>query len=110
MTGGEHLALILLAGTCGLALGFFFDSTLVAAATYPDAITTAFSIGATVMLVRRKLDNWLYWVVIDLVYVWIYHSTGATLFAVMMLINVGVAGYGFVNWRGEMETNTPAKM
>ena len=101
MTGFQHFALILIAGTCGLALGYFFDSVLVAAATYPDAITTAFSIGATGLLVGRKLENWLYWVVIDAAYVWIYVGTGATLFAAMMVINILVAIYGYLNWRRE---------
>ena len=107
MTIPQHLALILIAGTCGLALGFFFDSTLVAAATYPDAITTAFSVGATVLLVRRKLENWLYWIVIDAAYVWIYVGTGALLFALMMVINIAVAIYGYLNWREETE-RTPS--
>jgi len=95
----HHLALLSVAGTCGLALGHFFATTLQAAATYEDALTTAFSIGATFLLVRRKIENWLYWIVIDAVYVWIYLGQGAILFAAMMVINIFVAGYGYANWR-----------
>ncbi|OAV43295.1 nicotinamide riboside transporter PnuC [Lewinella sp. 4G2] len=102
MTLGQHLFYLSLAGTCGSALGYFFSNTLQAAATYPDALTTAFSVGATFLLVRRKLENWLYWIVIDAVYVWIYLGQGAQLFALMMVINIGVAAYGWVNWRREL--------
>lgn len=107
MSAVQHLALFTVAGTCGLALGYFFDETMQAAATYEDALTTAFSIGTTFLLVRRKLENWLYWIVIDAVYVWIYLNTGALLFALMMVINIGVAIYGFLSWRRTLrETNT----
>ncbi|NJC27121.1 nicotinamide mononucleotide transporter [Lewinella antarctica] len=102
MTMPQHLALIVFAGTGGSALGLFFNTTLQAAATYPDAITTAFSIGATFLLIRRKLENWLYWIVIDAVYVWIYRGQGAHLFALMMVINIMVAAYGFFTWRREL--------
>ena len=106
LTPTGHLLFPLICGTCGLALGYFFDSTLQAAATYPDAITTVFSVGTTFLLVRRKLENWLYWVVIDAVYVWIYLGQNALLFAIMMVINIIVAIYGFSSWRQEWKANT----
>ncbi|SEP87334.1 nicotinamide riboside transporter PnuC [Neolewinella agarilytica] len=101
MSFNEHLFVIGGGLLGGLALGFLFSNTLVAAATYPDAITTVFSIITTFLLISRRLENWLYWIVIDAVYVWIYGSTGAILFALMMLINIGMAVYGYLNWRKE---------
>ncbi len=83
----------------GVLLGYLFSNTLVAAATYPDALTTAFSVSTTFLLIQRRLENWLYWVVIDLAYVGIYLSTEAILFAAM--INVGVAIAGYWSWRKE---------
>jgi len=80
----------------------FVSALFTSVATLPDAITTSFSIITTFLLIGRKLENWLYWIVIDVAYVWIYGSTGAILFAVMMVINVGVASYGFWHWRREM--------
>lgn len=101
MTVWEH-GLTLAGGTFGgLALGYFFSNVMTAAATYPDAITTVFSVITTFLLIGRRLENWLYWVVIDIVYVWIYLGQGAALFALMMIVNVGVAVYGYVNWRRE---------
>ncbi len=102
MSLNEHLLVIGGGLLGGLALGFLFSNTLVAAATYPDAITTVFSVITTFLLIGRRLENWLYWIVIDAVYVWIYGSTGAVLFALMMLINIGMAIYGYLNWRKEL--------
>lgn len=99
MSVKEHLFTILLGVVGGLGLGYFFSNTLEAAATYPDAITTVFSIITTFLLIGRRLENWAYWIVIDAAYVWIYAGTGAILFAAMMIINIGMACYGFVQWR-----------
>lgn len=105
MSAKEHSITILGGLAGGLMLGYFFSNTLVAAATYPDAITTVFSIMTTFLLIGRRLENWLYWIVIDVVYVWIYAGTGAVLFAAMMVINIGMAVYGFIQWRNGQQQN-----
>lgn len=101
MTLKEHAWLIAVCLLAGLLLGYFVSQHFAAAATYPDAITTTFSIGATIMLLRRKVENWLYWIIIDIAYVGIYASRGATLFMLIMLVYVGVAIYGYKSWQKE---------
>jgi len=102
MTTREHILVIGLSSGIGLILGYFVGEYLPAAATYPDALTTSFSIVTTYLLLQRKLENWLYWIVIDLAYVAIYWSRGATLFVFIMIIYVVVAGWGYYNWRKEL--------
>lgn len=99
MTVAEHGWVLLFGLLGGAAMYFFVSGIFTSAATLPDALTTAFSIATTFLLVWRRLENWLYWIVIDVVYVWIYLDTGAVLFALMMVINVGMAVYGYFNWR-----------
>ncbi len=99
MTGREHAYTLLFGLLVGGAMYFLISASFTSAATLPDALTTAFSIATTFLLVWRRLENWLYWVVIDAVYVWIYLSNGAVLFALMMIINIGMAIYGYFNWR-----------
>ena len=99
MTTREHAYVLLFGLFGGWAMYMFVSSIFTSAATLPDALTTAFSIATTFLLVWRRLENWLYWIVIDAVYVWIYFNTGATLFALMMVINIGMAIYGYLNWR-----------
>lgn len=109
MTATEH-GLTLSTGLAGgLALGYFFSNVMTAAATYPDAVTTVFSVITTFLLIGRRLENWLYWIVIDLAYVWIYQGQGAVLFALMMIVNVVIAGYGYLNWRRNLpQSSEPA--
>lgn len=99
----DHILVItgslLAAGVLYIFVSGYFTSV----STVPDAITTAFSVATTFLLVYRRLENWLYWIAIDLVYVWIYFNTGAVLFSLMMVINIGMAVYGYRNWRREMQ-------
>lgn len=99
MTSEEHAWLIGGSLVSGFLLGYFVSQYAEAAATYPDAITTTFSIGATFALLQRRIENWWYWVVIDLAYVGIYGSRGATLFAGLMGLYVVLAIYGYFSWR-----------
>lgn len=99
MTVSEHVYVLLFGLLGGRLMYLFVSGLFTSVATMPDALTTAFSIAATFLLVWRRLENWLYWIVIDAVYVWIYLKTGAVLFALMMVINIGMAIYGYYNWR-----------
>lgn len=99
MTLREHSLTIVVSVSVGLLLGYTVASFMTATATYLDAITTAFSISATFLLIERKLDNWLYWIVIDLAYVYIYANSGAWSFVVLMVLYVIMAGYGYYQWR-----------
>lgn len=103
MTPKAHLWYISVGIVAGGLLGYLFSNTA-AAATYWDAYTTIFSVLATVMLVRRQLENWGYWVIIDLAYAGLYYSRGAVLFALLMIIYTLIAGYAYRTWWRQFET------
>ena len=64
-----------------------------------DAFTTALSITATWLLARKILENWLYWIVVDLVstILYVYKSLypSAILFSVLTILAV----VGYFKWR-----------
>lgn len=99
----KHLQVIVIGVASGLLFGYVFSHTS-AAATYWDAFTTTFSILATVLLIRRRVENWIYWIVIDLAYAGLYYSRGAILFAVLMLIYVVIAAFAYRRWQKLMPT------
>jgi nicotinamide mononucleotide transporter len=99
----DHLVYLVIGILGGGVLGYLFSNTT-AAATYWDAYTTIFSVLATVMLVRRQLENWGYWVLIDLAYAGLYYSRGAMLFAVLMAVYTIIAVYAYRAWKRQFET------
>lgn len=99
MTVREHLWMISLGLVGGLGAGYFLGAYTDAAATYPDAITTVFALFTTYLVITKKIENWLYWIAIDTVYLFIYQSRGAYLFVFIMVIYLIVAMFGWRNWQ-----------
>jgi nicotinamide mononucleotide transporter len=97
-TPRQHLLYLSIGLASGLFFGYAFSHTT-AAATYYDALTTSFSIVATLMLVRRNIENWLYWIVIDIAYAGLYYSRGAMLFALLMITYTVIAFFAYRHWR-----------
>ena len=104
MTAREHLISIILGISMGIGIAWLTKNMFDTAYPYLDAVTTALAIITTVMLVRRKLENWLYWIVIDLVYVYIFIRQDAPLLAGIMGFYAILAIYGFMEWRQKMAT------
>ncbi len=70
-----------------------------AALPYIDAATTVFSLIATYLVTQKILENWLYWIVIDVVCIFVYFHRELYLFSIMFLIYAVVAVIGYNNWR-----------
>jgi nicotinamide mononucleotide transporter len=98
----HHLHVVLIGGLMAFFFGYFFDEYTPAAATYLDAFTTVFSVITTFILVQKKLENWLYWVVVDATYAYLYFSRGAYLFALLMVAYTIIAAFAFFDWRRRM--------
>lgn len=95
----SHLG-ILAAGTIlTLLLGLVFDKYTPTSLPYPDSFITAFSVIATFLTVRKVLENWLYWIVVDALAVFLFAARDALLIAVVMLAYTVIAIFGFTNWR-----------
>ncbi len=94
--------LIVLSGI-GITLPFYFTTKNYTDAALPfsDAFVTAFSLIATFMVTKKILENWIYWIVIDSIAIYIYMNRGLQLTAVLYFIYVIIAVVGFINWRRE---------
>ena len=89
------LALLLLSLMLGGAMQAFTD----AASPFIDAGTTVSALLATWMVARKLLENWLYWIAIDLASIGLYLSRDLKLTAVLFAGYVILAGLGYRTWR-----------
>lgn len=64
-----------------------------------DALITSMSLSAQWLLNRKKLDNWYWWIAVDLVSVPLYWSRGLYLISLLYLVFLGLCVSGFVTWR-----------
>ncbi|MCJ8291681.1 MAG: nicotinamide mononucleotide transporter [Crocinitomicaceae bacterium] len=93
-----HIFNILISGGVAFILGFCFDTFTDQANPYADAFTTVFSLAATFMIIKKILENWIYWIVIDIVSIFLYHERGYSLSAVLYFVFTILAVIGFVAW------------
>lgn len=103
MSRREHLRVWAVTLPATAVFGYFFANYTPAAATYADAFTTMLSVMATFLLVEKKLENWLYWILADSLYVALYTRQGAYLFALLMVAYVVIAVFGYFNWKRQLD-------
>lgn len=95
----KHMQFIGIGLILGLGVGFIFRNWSNAAYPLWDGITTSFSVIATILLAYRYLGNWIYWIVIDFCYIFLYYDRDAPLFSLLFLVYAIMAIIGFINWR-----------
>jgi nicotinamide mononucleotide transporter len=64
-----------------------------------DALITSLSIVAQWLLNRRVLENWAWWIVVDLISIPLYVSRGLPLIAALYVVFLLLCCQGFVRWR-----------
>lgn len=109
-TGREWLLGALFAGTFTLGFGYYLRHYTDATLPYLDSFTTGGSLVAQFLLTRKRLENWLLWIVVDLIYVpvlWLKELYSTSLLYALYL---ALATYGYWQWRRQMvaaATGTP---
>ncbi len=81
---------------CGA--GFLLDRHTDAAFPYIDSATTFAAMWATFLVARKVLENWWYWLVIDIVSIFIYWSRGLELTSLLFVLYVIIIPFGLVRW------------
>lgn len=94
-----HARLIFVTALFGGLLGYVMATYTHADYAWVDAQTTAFSVMATFLVARKVLSNWLYFVVIDAVSVYIYSQKSLYLTCALFVLYTVIALAGFYLWR-----------
>lgn len=81
-----------------LTLGFIFSKTN-QKLPYLDAFISAFAILATFLTTKSILENWLYWIVLNLLSMYLWYEQDLQLTVVLFAVNTLMAVFGFILWR-----------
>ena len=65
---------------------------------YIDSLTTWSAIWATFLVARKVLENWWYWLVIDIASIFIYWSRDLELTALLFVVYVIMIPFGLISW------------
>lgn len=71
-------------------------------ASYPwwDAGIACASVGAQLLMARRRVENWVVWIAVDVASVPLYLVKGLHLFAALYLVYFALATFGLIRWLG----------
>ncbi|MEE3112702.1 MAG: nicotinamide riboside transporter PnuC, partial [Bacteroidota bacterium] len=64
-----------------------------------DSITTALSLTGMLLLARRKLENWIYWIIADIIYIPLYMYKELYPTSLQFFIFLILAILGYRNWK-----------
>jgi nicotinamide mononucleotide transporter len=78
------------------------------AAPVMDAFTTVLSLAAQYLLNRKTIENWLLWIVADVIYIWLYIARDLRLTAVLYFVFLCLCVAGFLSWRRSLNARAAA--
>lgn len=68
------------------------------AAPFWDALSTALSLAAQYLLCQKRLENWFFWIVADIIYIPLYFSRGLPLTGVLYAVLLAMCVIGLRQW------------
>jgi nicotinamide mononucleotide transporter len=108
MAAGERwlwlAAVVALTALWGTGMARFTD----AAAPYWDAAVAMGSVAAQLLLVRRRIENWIGWIAVDVLAIGLYASRELWLTAGLYCLFLILSIVGFIEWRRAERDAAPA--
>ncbi|BBN82512.1 nicotinamide mononucleotide transporter [Pseudoalteromonas sp. A25] len=102
----KNIKLIGSTAAVSLGVGFIMDNYTHADFAYLDALTTCFGVVATYLLAQKILENWLYWVVIDALSIYLYVCKGYFPTVVLFVFYTVLAAVNYYQWQKSMRDCT----
>jgi nicotinamide mononucleotide transporter len=103
--GARELGLVALFVVSGTAILWKTVHLAGGAAPLWDATTTSLSLGAQWLLNRKKVENWILWIVVDAIYVPLYVYRGLNLTAILYSVFFVMAVMGLKAWTRAYESS-----
>lgn len=74
-------------------------------AAYPviDSYILVGSILSTLLLAKKKIENWIIWIILDIASSIIFIQKGVNFIAIQYIIFTCIAIYGYINWSRKMK-------
>ncbi len=66
---------------------------------YLDALTTIMSFVAMWLMAQKRIESWLYWIIVDIIGIWLYFVKGVLFISLLYVILLILAVNGLRIWR-----------
>jgi nicotinamide mononucleotide transporter len=105
----SSIVLAALTGGGVLIFGYFlaninalFPNIPASSLPYWDATTSILSVTGMWLTAKKRLDNWYYWLIVDILATFIYAYKGIYFYAFLYLIYIAMAIIGYRAWKKSM--------
>jgi nicotinamide mononucleotide transporter len=88
----------LILGTAFL-LGYLLREYTDATLPYLDSFATALAFAAQYLIAKKKIENWLLWIPVNIIYIGIYINRGLPLYAILFAVYLILAISGYLEWK-----------
>lgn len=75
---------------------------------YVDTVTTAVFFVGMWLMAKRKIENWIYWIIGDIISAPLYFYKGFTFTSFQYLIFTFIAIFGYIAWKKHLNNNLQA--
>jgi nicotinamide mononucleotide transporter len=82
-----------------IALVYHFFDKFTDWTAYVDTLTTALFFVGMWLMAKRKIENWIIWIVADIISVPLYFYKGLTFSSIQFLLFTIIAILGYIEWR-----------
>ncbi|MBE8986934.1 nicotinamide riboside transporter PnuC [Nostoc sp. LEGE 12450] len=65
---------------------------------YLDALTTIMSFTAMSLMVQKRIESWYYWIIVDVIGIWLYYVKEVKFIAFLYVILLLIAINGSISW------------
>jgi nicotinamide mononucleotide transporter len=104
-------------GIISIAFGFamsrihiFLPALFPEAASFPylDALTTIMSFSAMWLMAQKKTESWIYWIIVDIIGIWLYFVKDVKFISLLYLILLIMAFNGLRMWHKSVQNSRVA--
>ncbi len=99
---GTFQLLLLTGFLTSVILGYVTYQYSDASLPFVDSFTTVMAVLGTWLMVKKILQNWIVWIVVDAVSIFMYLYKGHYPIALLFLVYTVISFYGYYNWQKKL--------
>ncbi|MEM1262974.1 MAG: nicotinamide riboside transporter PnuC [Pseudomonadota bacterium] len=99
------VVIFLVVGSAAL-LGKTMAANTDASFPYADALTTTMSIAASILMLKKILENWILWIIMDLIAIPVYYFKELYVTSGLYVVFLALAVLGLMRWLNDYRAQT----
>ena len=102
-TLSQNFGYVMVVGFLWLILYFILSNFTDSTVPYLDSLTTAICLVGMWLMALKKIENWVMWIIADLISVPLYWYKELPLSSIQFAVFTALAVSGYIEWRGKLK-------